>query len=418
MIKIGEFIYPWGNGHYSRMMSLNEILPRYLKEEYEIHYSSKDEIYQRLLEKFPSQKQHVHEILMPTPIDGKSGPSVSMSLLNVLLPVSKKPPLIKQIADYLREEVRLYNKEKFDLVINDGDMGSNVLAKNRGIPSIFVTNQFMPKLWSTRVYFYPSLYFIAKQIAKATKIIVADSPPPYTICKYNLNFPDKIKNKVTYVGHYANRKLTTEKFQTDLQRLVEGVNFGYWMRTGNRSTNIITGQKYEEIFHDNKMSSERRLVSHAKNDPTINKVLGRDGKSYSISEALEKKVDWFQIDIGFLSEHEKDAVLRLCDYVVTNGSHTVVGEIVGIYAKPIIGIPVYDEHTNNLKCIEEQGLGILARNKKQVLDAITQIKNHIDRFGERLEVYKKNFVGDGAQTTAKIVCEMLENNRKDNRFSQ
>ncbi|MGI0003227.1 MAG: glycosyltransferase, partial [Nitrosopumilaceae archaeon] len=72
MIKIGEFIYPWGNGHYSRMMSLNEILPEYLKEEYEIHYSSKDEIYQRLLEKFPSQKQHVHEILMPTPIDGKN----------------------------------------------------------------------------------------------------------------------------------------------------------------------------------------------------------------------------------------------------------------------------------------------------------------------------------------------------------
>lgn len=418
MIKIGEFIYPWGNGHYSRMMSLNEVLPRYLKEEYEIHYSSKDEIYQRLLEKFPSQKQHVHEILMPTPIDGKSGPSVSMSLLNVLLPVSKKPPLIKQIADYLREEVRLYDKEKFDLVINDGDMGSNVLAKNRGIPSIFVTNQFMPKLWSTRVYFYPSLYFIAKQIAKATKIIVADSPPPYTICKYNLNFPDKIKNKVTYVGHYANRKLTTEKFQTDLQRLIEGVNFGYWMRTGNRSTNITTGQKYEEIFHDNKMSNERRLVSHAKNDPTINKVLGKDGKSYSISEALEKKVDWLQIDIGFLSEHEKDAVLRLCDYVVTNGSHTVVGEILGIYAKPIIGIPVYDEHTNNLRCVEEQDLGILARNKKQVLDAMTQIKNRIDGFSERLEVYKKNFVGNGAQTTAKIVCEMLENKRKDNRFNQ
>ncbi|MBI2006799.1 MAG: glycosyltransferase [Nitrosopumilales archaeon] len=374
------------------------MLPRYLKEEYEIHYSSKDEIYQRLLEKFPSQKQHIHEILMPTPIDGKSGPSVSMSLLNVFLPVSKNPPLLKQISDYLREEGRLYDKEKFDLVINDGDMGSNVLAKNRGIPSVFVTNQFMPKLWSTRVYFYPSLYFIAKQIAKATT--------------------DKIKNKVTYVGHYANRKLTTEKFQTDLQRLIEGTNFGYWMRTGNRSTNIITGQKYEEIFHDNKMDSERRLVSHAKNDPTINKVLGRDGKSYSISEALEKKVDWLQIDIGFLSEHEKDAVLRLCDYVVTNGSHTVVGEIVGIYAKPIIGIPVYDEHTNNLRCVEEQGLGILARNKKQVLDAITQIKNHIDRFGERLEVYKKNFVGDGAQTTAKIVCEMLENNRKDNRFNQ
>jgi len=418
VIKIGEFIYPWGNGHYARMMSLNEALPKYLKEEYEIHYSSKDEIYQRLLDRFPSHRQRIHEILMPTPIDGKSGPSVSKSLLNVLLPVSKNPPLLKQIANYLKEESRLYDKEKFDLVINDGDMGSNVLAEKRGVPSVFVTNQFMPKLWSTRVYFYPSLYFIAKQIAKATKIVVADSPPPYTICKYNLNFPDKVKKKVTFVGHYASRKVTTEKPQTDLQLLIEGANFGYWMRTGNRATNTTTGQKYEEIFHDDKMSNERRLISHARNDPAINRVLGKDGKSYSVSEALEKKVDWLQIDIGFLSEHEKDAVLRLCDYVVTNGSHTVIGEILGIYAKPIIGIPVYDEHTNNLRYVEELGLGILARNKKQVLDAISQIKSHNAKFGERLESYKKNFVGNGAQSTAKIVCEMLENKRKDNSFSQ
>jgi hypothetical protein len=224
------------------MMALNEALPRYLKEEYEIHYSSKDEIYQRLLKKFSAQ--HVHEILMPTPIDGKNGPSVSKSLFNVLLPFSKNPPLIKQISDYLRAEGRLYDKERFDLVINDGDVGSNVLAEKRGIPSIFVTNQFMPKLWSTRVYFYPSLHFIAKQIAKATKIVVADSPPPYTICKYNLNFPDKIKDKVTFVGHYASHKVTTEKSQTALQQLIEGTNFGYWMRTGNRSTNTTTGQKY------------------------------------------------------------------------------------------------------------------------------------------------------------------------------
>ena len=71
MKKIGEFIYPWGFGHYSRMMALNNELPKYLKDEYEIHYSSKAEVYQRLLEKFPSHHQFIHEIKMPTPIDGK-----------------------------------------------------------------------------------------------------------------------------------------------------------------------------------------------------------------------------------------------------------------------------------------------------------------------------------------------------------
>ena len=87
-------------------------------------------------------------------------------------------------------------------------------------------------------------------------------------------------------------------------------------------------------------------------------------KKYSISEALEKKIDWIQIDIGFLSEQEKDTVLNLCKYAVVNGSHTVMGEIMGGKSKPIIGIPIYDEHTNNIKWADEKKLGILA-NKNQ-----------------------------------------------------
>ena len=31
MAKIGQFIYPWGNGHYSRMMRLNEKLKEWIK---------------------------------------------------------------------------------------------------------------------------------------------------------------------------------------------------------------------------------------------------------------------------------------------------------------------------------------------------------------------------------------------------
>lgn len=411
MIKIGEFIYPWGNGHYSRMMALNEALPKYIKEDYEIHYSSKDEIYGKLLEKFPSKKEQIHEILMPTPIDGSYGPSVSLSLLNLLVPISKNPPLIKQISEYLKNEGRLFDNEKFDIVINDGDIGSNVVADNRGIPSIFVTNQFMPRLWKSRLYFYPSLVFVAKQIAKATRIVVADSPPPYTICEYNLNFPEKIKEKITYVGHYAQRKEFT-KSNSDLEKLIDGKDFGYWMRTGNKSTNTATGQKYEEVFHDKQMNKERRVISHAKNDTTLNNVRGKDGKNYSISEAVEKKIDWIQIDVGYLSEEEKDTVLQSCDYAVINGSHTVTGEIVGLYSKPVIGIPVYDEHTNHLRWLEERNLGVMAKNKKQVLEAISQIKNNHNKFEEELHEFSKNFVCNGAETTAKIVCEVLENKKK------
>lgn len=411
MLKIGEFIYPWGSGHYSRMMRLNEVLGDYIKEEFEVHFSSKDHVYEKLLKKFPEEKERIHEILMPTPIDGKFGPSVSMSLMNLLLPVSKNPPLVRQIADYLREERKLYNKEKFDLVINDGDMGSNILAKNRNIPSLFVTNQFRPRLYNSRSYLYPSLIFVAKQIAKASKILVADSPPPYTMCEYNLNFIDEVKDKVTYVGHFTNNKQIKQEQISDLEKLIANNEFGYWMRTGNKSTNDGTGQRYEEVFRLDEMKNEKRIISHARNDPSIDLVIGKDKKRYSISEALEKRIDWIQIDVGFLSEQEKDTVLNLCRYVVVNGSHTVMGEIMGGKSKPIIGIPIYDEHTNNIKWAEEKKLGILATKTRQVAKAITRIKENYQEFEDNLREFSKNFVPNGAVNSAKIAAQTLEEKR-------
>ena len=56
MLKIGEFIYPWGSGHYSRMMRLNDVLGDHINEEFEVHFSSKDHVYEKLLEKFPNEK--------------------------------------------------------------------------------------------------------------------------------------------------------------------------------------------------------------------------------------------------------------------------------------------------------------------------------------------------------------------------
>lgn len=411
MLKIGEFIYPWGSGHYSRMMRLNEVLKDHIKEEFEVHFSSKDHVYEKLLKKFPDKKERIHEILMPTPIDGKFGPSVSMSLMNLLLPISKNPPLVRQIASYLREESRLYDKEKFDLVINDGDMGSNILAKNRDIPSLFVTNQFRPKLYSSRSYLYPSLIFVAKQIAKASKILVADSPPPYTVCEYNLNFIEEVKEKVTYVGHFTQNKEIKKGESSDLEKLIEDNEFGYWMRTGNKSTNDGTGQRYEEVFHQDEMRDEKRIISHARNDPNIDSVIGKDKKRYSVSEALEKKIDWIQIDIGFLSEQEKDLILNLCIYAVVNGSHTVMGEIMGGKSKPIVGIPIYDEHTNNIRWAQEKNLGILATKTNQVTKAISQIKDNYEKFEENLSEFSRNFVPNGAENSAEIAAQTLEEKR-------
>ena len=411
MKKIGQFIYPWGNGHFSRMMRLNDALDEIITDETEMHFFSKGEILEKLYKRFPEKKENIHEILMPTPIDGKMGPSVSLSMLNLLVPVSDNQPLVTQISSYLKKEREVFDHEKFDLVINDGDMGANVLANNRNVTSVFVTNQFKPKLWKSRFYFKPALSFIAKQISKATKIIVADSPPPFTMCEYNLNFTDNVKNKVAYVGHFSKSKKIDRKKNTELEMLIQDSNFGYWMRTGNKSTNDGTGERYEEAFHQEQMKNEKRIISHARDDPQIDVVLGKDGKKYSISDAIEKRIDWIQIDKGFLSEQEKDTVLDSCKYAVINGSHTVMGEILGNHAKPIIGIPIYDEHTNQIRWAQEKKLGLMAHNRAQIVQAIYTLRSNYDSFQDSINNFSKNFNGNGAENTAKIISEFLQDKK-------
>lgn len=181
------------------------------------------------------------------------------------------------------------------------------------------------------------------------------------------------------------------------------------MITGNKSTNETTAGKYRKVFHMPELKNERRIVSHAKNDPSLDKVLAKNGKTYSISDAFEKNIDWVQIDVGFLSEQEKDTVLNLCKYAVINGSHTAMGEILGAKAKPIIGIPVYDEHTNQIKWAEERNLGILSTNIKHTARSIPKIHAHYNKYQESLTEFAKNYERNGAHRTAKIVSEMLEN---------
>jgi len=409
MAKIGQFIYPWGNGHYSRMMRLNEKLKELGDNEF--YYFSKGDIYKKLLEEFPNEKENIHEVLMPTPIDGKFGPSLTKSMLNFLLPVDENKPLVTQISSYLKDEAKLYNKIGFDLVINDGDMGSNVLAERRNITSLFVTNQFKPKLWKSRLYFKPALEFVAKQITKASKILVADTEPPYTMCEYNLNFTTEARKKVIYVGHFANMKKFARTEKSDLEKLISDSVYGYWMRTGNKSTNDGTGERYEEAFHQPEMKKEKRIVSHARNDASIDKVLDEDGNEYSISEAYEKGIDWIQIDKGFLSEQEKETVVNCCKYAAVNGSHTVMGEILGSHAKPIIGIPIYDEHTNQIEWTKEKKLGLFAQNRVQIIEAIREMHENYEEIADSVREFSRNFNGNGVNNTAKIVAEILEDKK-------
>ena len=85
-----------------------------------------------------------------------------------------------------------------------------------------------------------------------------------------------------------------------------------------------------------------------------------------------------------------------------------MGEILGNHCKPIIGIPIYDEHTNQIRWAADKNLGLAAQNKDQIVQAIIELRDNYDSFQDSVRQFSKNFNGDGAKNAAKIVSEILQ----------
>ena len=88
-----------------------------------------------------------------------------------------------------------------------------------------------------------------------------------------------------------------------------------------------------------------------------------------------------------------------------------MGEILGSHAKPIIGIPIYDEHTNQIEWIREKKLGLFAQNRNQIIEAIREMHENYEEFASSVKEFSKNFNGNGVTNTAKIVTEILEDKK-------
>ncbi len=74
-------------------------------------------------------------------------------------------------------------------------------------------------------------------------------------------------------------------------------------------------------------------------------------------------------------------------------------------------MPIYDEHTNNIEWAQQRNLGVLAPNPKEIVNGIAKIRKNYNEFDENIEEFAKHFVPDGADNSAKMVSEILEEKR-------
>ncbi|MGB0643081.1 MAG: glycosyltransferase, partial [Nitrosopumilus sp.] len=70
-----------------------------------------------------------------------------------------------------------------------------------------------------------------------------------------------------------------------------------------------------------------------------------------------------------------------------------------------------DEHTNNIRWAEEKNLGVLSIKTNQVTQAISEIKENYDKFQDSLNEFSRNFEPNGAENSAKIAAQTLEEKR-------
>ena len=88
-----------------------------------------------------------------------------------------------------------------------------------------------------------------------------------------------------------------------------------------------------------------------------------------------------------------------------------MGEILGGHARPIIGIPIYDEQTNQIEWVKEKKLGLFAQNRGQIVEAVSQMHENYEEYADSVKGFSRNFNGNGVSNTTKIVSEILEDKK-------
>jgi UDP-N-acetylglucosamine--N-acetylmuramyl-(pentapeptide) pyrophosphoryl-undecaprenol N-acetylglucosamine transferase len=321
-MKIMIFICGEGLGHTSRCLALGKEL---LAAGHEIKFGaygySKD-----MAEKAGYTAQ---EIPSEIKLVGKAGGldltgSIEATLKNAQL--LGGPKVLKLIRDsgpdvvvsdsyYLGTLAAMILKLPVYLIINQSNMEE--FFKDRGVP-IRILGELTKK-------FYKEIF------EKTDKIIIPDYPLPYTVCRKNLDFAPRLREKLFYSG-----PLVREKFEeVDIIPLEKP-----------HIVSLIGGFGYREpIF--------RKVLTTAMLDPGINYTL-ISGPNLDPSKFREipKNVQLLRF------VEDTYPYIRSSDSVIAPGGHSTIMEALS-FGVPVLSFPDegHSEQENNAAVIEEEGYG-------------------------------------------------------------
>lgn len=345
-----------GLGHVSRTIALGR---RLMQRGHELHFFSGSKAFELLKNEFP----HVYRATPIAWYENSSGIITSASLVNILLPLPrydgekdefklKSSNAVETIHRYydMRQHIKEINPE---LLIADGDINALRLAQKWKIPDIYITNLIRPSYGFSSVL-NPGERLTEHYVKHCQKIVIPDNPPPNTVCEYNIGslVSVGIAAKTEYVGSFFDVKPA----KVSEQHIYAPVSGPYGTRA--KLLNMLL-----PAFKELKATS---IIS-----------LGIPGERKSVKTDNSQVHNW-------LSTQERMEAMRNASIVVFSGGHITCFETIK-YAKPTVCIPTQPEQLANAAKLRDLGCSIMAKDKKQLVDAIRQIQANYDKFRKKAE---------------------------------
>ncbi|MFL2932771.1 MAG: glycosyltransferase family protein [Nitrososphaerales archaeon] len=361
-----------GVGHASRA----SIIASSLEEDFSYRFSSFKDGYEFLMaNKFQCKK------IYPLDISWKKNGTVSTTKTMI------RSPFLSGIFLYhLKEEYKFLKKYKPDVVFSDSRLSPILCANKLKIPSIVILNQIklLVEIRNKRRERLETINgrLLGKLWNYADEIFIPDLPPPYTICKENIQGVDSIKDKITYIGFITKQREDKRKFsiinELDIDKDKKTI---YVQVSGPRQSRLDV---YHKIIKQMEPVKDEYNIIISKGDP----------KGRSIPK---KKEYWTEFEWCPWIE-----MFELSDCVIIRGGHSSIGNAISA-GKPSIIIPIENqsEQIQNAIRVNELDLGIYMKNKEDSLVGNIQSILNENKFKNAI----KKFEGLSSEYNGIEICK-------------
>jgi UDP-N-acetylglucosamine--N-acetylmuramyl-(pentapeptide) pyrophosphoryl-undecaprenol N-acetylglucosamine transferase len=349
-----------GLGHASRTIALGKRLEQ---RGHEVFFLSGGRAFELLKKEF----KNVYPITPVAWYENSSGIITTASLINILFPLPvfnneknkfevKTSSAMETIHRYYDLRIQLL-KIAPDALVADGDINALRLAQRWKIPHIYVTNVIRPSYGFSSLL-SPGERITEQYVKKCGKIIIPDNKPPFTICEYNIGNLQSvgITGKTEFVGSFFD--ITPTKVSE--QHIFAPISGSLGTRARLLGMLLPALEKLEV----------KSIIS-----------LGVPGEQKIVRRGNCEIHSW-------LSAQERQQAMRNASIVVFSGGHITCFETIK-YAKPSICIPTQPEQLANAAKLQDLHCSIIARNKKQLSQAIREIEENPQLYKKNLETLNK-----------------------------